>query len=324
MAFFKWLTLANQLGASDLHLLPNEIPRIRLDGELIPLPDGLIVSSEQIGEIVSKFNILDESLPSKHTEIDGSLELVIDSTNKIRIRVNIFRSLMGIGLVCRLIPSEPSSIEQLNLPPVIQKLCRTSDGLILVAGATGSGKTTTLAAMIAEINANQAKHIITLEDPIEFIHSNKKSLVTQREITQHTKNFQTGLRAALREDPDVILVGELRDLATIRLALTAAETGHLVLATVHSSTAPRTINRLLDVFPGAEKSMIRNMLSESLRAVICQKLIKKPEGGRKALHEILLATPAVRNLIREDRIPQIVSVMQTGSKQGMCMFEQVT
>lgn len=322
MEFLSALALARQLGASDLHIISNQLPRVRLDGELVLLPGGVLQKTEQIDKIINKIIHLEEKSKKFVKELDCALELPIDSTKKIRFRVNVFQMVHGSGLICRFIPTQPPTLEQLNLPKIIQTLCETDQGLILIAGATGSGKSTTLAAMIDKMNMTQARHIITLEDPIEFLHASQKSLVTQREIHQHTQNFQSGLRAALREDPDVILVGELRDLETIRLALTAAETGHLVLATVHASTAPRTIHRLLDVFSGDEKPLIRNMLAESLCAIICQKLIKKPTSGRYAAHEILLATPAVRNLIREDRIAQMVSVMQTGGAVGMCTFEQ--
>lgn len=322
MEFLSALALALQLGASDLHIISNQFPRIRIDGELVLLPGGLLQQAEQVDKIVNKIMHLEENSEKFVMELDRTLALSIDSTKKIRIRVNVFQMIQGTGLICRFIPTQSPTLEQLNLPKIIRSLCDTDQGLILIAGATGSGKSTTLAAMIHEMNMTQARHIITLEDPIEFLHVSQKSLITQREIHQHTQNFQSGLRAALREDPDVILVGELRDLETIRLALTAAETGHLVLATVHASTAPRTIHRVLDVFSGEEKPLIRNMLSESLCAIICQKLIKKSTGGRYAAHEILLATPAIRNLIREDRIAQMVSVMQTGSAVGMCTFEQ--
>ena len=322
MTFLTTLALAEQLGASDLHILPNQVPRIRLDGELIKLPDTSVYTTETIDEIVNKFIMLDEKVSFFLNELDRSIELSIDSTKKIRIRLNVFQMAQGIAFIRRFIPTTPPKLAQLNLPQIINTFCEMQQGLILIAGTTGSGKSTTLAAMIHQINLHQARHIITLEDPIEFLHASQKSLVTQREIHQHTKNFQTGLRAALREDPDVILVGELRDLETIRLALTAAETGHLVLATVHASTAPRTIHRLLDVFPGEEKSLIRSMLSESLGAIVCQRLIKKTGGGRQAVHEILSATPAVRNLIRQDQMAQMVTVMQTGSAYGMCTFEQ--
>ena len=208
------------------------------------------------------------------------------------------------------------------MPEVLTDFCSLDNGLVLVTGPTGSGKSTTLAAMIDHINQTQSKHILTLEDPIEFVHENAKCLVQQREIHQHTDSFHSALRAALREDPDVILVGEMRDVQTIRLALTAAETGHLVFATLHTSSAAKTINRIIDVFPAGEKEMVRSMLSESLKAVAAQVLLKRKGGGRVAAHEIMVCTPAVRNLIREDKIQQIPSALQTGSSYGMVVLEK--
>jgi len=228
----------------------------------------------------------------------------------------------GLAAVFRVIPENAPTMEELHLPPVFESLVDLPNGLILVTGPTGSGKSTTLASMVNHINLLQEAHIITIEDPIEFTHESKKSLINQREVHRDTHSFAAALRSSLREDPDVILVGEMRDLETIRLALTAAETGHLVMATLHTSSAPRTINRIVDVFPAGEKNMIRNMLSESLQAVICQTLVKKEGGGRTAALEIMLGTPAIRNLIREDKVSQMMTSMQTGSEYGMCTLDQ--
>jgi twitching motility protein PilT len=228
----------------------------------------------------------------------------------------------GVAAVFRVIPDQTPTLDELDLPHVFKELLELPNGLILVTGPTGSGKSTTLAAMVDYINTTQQGHIITIEDPIEFTHNSKKSLINQRQIHRDTHDFAAALRSALREDPDVILVGEMRDLETIRLALTAAETGHLVMATLHTSSAPRTINRIVDVFPAGEKNMIRNMLSESLQAVICQTLVKSKIGGRVAALEIMIGSAAIRNLIREDKIAQMVTAIQTGSDLGMCTLDQ--
>ena len=235
-----------------------------------------------------------------------------------RFRVNMFMQNRGIGIVFRVIPSEVLTLEQLSTPAIFKSFVHSiKSGVVLVTGPTGSGKSTTLAAMINEINENSKEHILTIEDPIEFVHKPKNSLINQREVGAHTHSFANALKAALREDPDVILVGEMRDLETIRLALTAAETGHLVFGTLHTSSAAKTMDRVIDVFPAAEKDMVRAMLSESLRVVISQQLMKRVEGGRVAAYEILVSTPAIRNLIRENKVAQIYSALQTGKKDGM-------
>lgn len=238
-----------------------------------------------------------------------------------RFRVNAFEQQRGAGAVLRTIASNVPSIESLGLGEVFKQLCDLPRGLVLVTGATGSGKTTTLAAMIDHLNSTRPLHILTLEDPIEFIHRPKCSLINQRQVHRDTHSVDAALRSALREDPDVIMLGEMRDLDTIRLALTAAETGHLVLATLHTPSAAKTIDRVVDVFAAEEKSMVRTMLSESLQAVVCQTLVKKKGGGRVAAHEIMLGTPAIRNLIRENKVAQMASAIQTGAAVGMQTLE---
>ena len=251
-------------------------------------------------------------------ETDFSFEV----PNLARFRVNAFNQNRGAGAVFRNIPSKILTLDDLNAPKVFKDLCLLPRGLVLVTGPTGSGKSTTLAAMIDYVNINRPDHIITIEDPIEFVHESKRSLINQREVHRDTLGFSEALRSALREDPDVVLVGEMRDLETIRLALTAAETGHLVFGTLHTSSAAKTVDRIVDVFPAAEKDMVRAMLSESLRAVISQTLLKRIGGGRVAAHEIMIATPAIRNLIRENKIAQMYSSIQTGQAQGMQTLDQ--
>ena len=254
----------------------------------------------------------------EHWEADFSTEV----KGIARFRVNVFNQNRGLAVVFRTIPSRVLSLEDLKAPEKFVDIIDVPRGLVIVIGATGSGKSTTLAAMLNHINENKHEHILTIEDPIEFVHESKKCLVNQREVHRDTQSFSNALRAALREDPDIILVGELRDLETIRLALTAAETGHLVFGTLHTSSAAKTIDRIIDVFPGEEKQLVRSMLSESLRAVIAQTLLKKIAGGRIAAHEILVATSAVKNLIREDKIAQIYSSIQTGAQYGMQTLDQ--
>jgi twitching motility protein PilT len=251
-------------------------------------------------------------------ETDFSFEL----PGVARFRVNAFNQNRGAAAVFRTIPSEVLSLEMLNAPPIFEELTKKTRGLVLVTGATGSGKSTTLAVMVNQINVNTYMHILSIEDPIEFVHVSQKSLINQREVHRNTLGFQEALRSALREDPDVILVGELRDLETIRLAMTAAETGHLVFATLHTTSAAKTIDRIIDVFPAAEKDMVRAMLSESLQAVISQTLLKKIGGGRMAAHEVMIGTAAIKNLIREAKVAQMYSTIQTGKKEGMWTLDQ--
>lgn len=299
--------------ASDLHLSTGNPPILRIHGEMVPYKAPPLVSDD-IKRML--YSIMTEQQRSDF-ERDLELDFAISFADDMRFRVNAFNNLNGPAAVLRTIPSGILSLEDVGAPEVLKKLCMLPKGLLLVTGPTGSGKSTTLAAMLDYINANEAKHIITIEDPVEFIHKSKKSLINQREVGKNTHSFAKALRSALREDPDVILVGELRDIETIQLALTAAETGHLVMGTLHTNSAPKTIDRIIDVFPANDKEMVRAMLSVSLEAVITQALLKRKEGGRVAVHEIMLGTPAVRNLIREGKVPQLYSLIQIGSKIGM-------
>ncbi|HGO7468107.1 TPA: type IV pilus twitching motility protein PilT [Neisseria meningitidis] len=305
--------------ASDLHLSSGISPMIRVHGDMrrINLPE---MSAEEVGNMVtSVMNDHQRKIYQQNLEVDFSFEL----SNVARFRVNAFNIGRGPAAVFRTIPSTVLSLEDLKAPSIFQKIAESPRGMVLVTGPTGSGKSTTLAAMINYINETQPAHILTIEDPIEFVHQSKKSLINQRELHQHTLSFANALRSALREDPDVILVGEMRDLETIGLALTAAETGHLVFGTLHTTGAAKTVDRIVDVFPAGEKEMVRSMLSESLTAVISQNLLKTHDGnGRVASHEILIANPAVRNLIRENKITQINSVLQTGQASGMQTMDQ--
>jgi twitching motility protein PilT len=305
--------------ASDLHLSAGLPPMIRVHGDIrrinVPAMDHTQVH-DMMYDIMGdgQRKVYEETL-----ECDFSFEI----PNLARFRVNAFNHNRGAGGVFRTIPSKILSLEALNCPPIFKEIAETPRGLCLVTGPTGSGKSTTLAAMIDYINEKEFGHILTVEDPIEFVHQSKKCLINQREVGPHTLSFNNALRAALREDPDVILVGEMRDLETIRLALSAAETGHMVFGTLHTSSAAKTIDRIIDVFPAAEKEMVRSMLSESLRAVISQTLLKtKDEQGRVAAHEIMIGTPAIRNLIREAKIPQMYSAIQTGQNVGMQTLDQ--
>ncbi|GLP98094.1 type IV pilus twitching motility protein PilT [Paraferrimonas sedimenticola] len=304
--------------ASDLHLSAGVPPMIRVDGEVrrINLPQ---LEHQDVHNLV--YDIMNDKQRKdfeEHLEIDFSFEV----PNLARFRVNAFNQARGAAAVFRTIPSEVLTLEQLAAPDIFKKISDYPRGLVLVTGPTGSGKSTTLAGMINHINESRHDHILTIEDPIEFVHENKKCLINQREVHRDTYSFNAALRSALREDPDVILVGEMRDLETIRLALTAAETGHLVFGTLHTTSAAKTIDRVVDVFPAAEKDMVRTMLSESLQAVISQTLIKKIGGGRVAAHEIMLGTPAIRNLIREDKVAQMYSAIQTGMAHGMQTLDQ--
>ncbi len=304
--------------ASDLHLSAGLPPIIRVDGEMRKLNVPVLSHKEVHALIFEIMNDKQRREYEENLETDFSFEV----KDLSRFRVNAFVQNRGAAAVLRTIPNEILSLDDLGAPQIFKNIINQPAGIILVTGATGSGKSTTLAAMIDHINSTKREHILTIEDPIEFVHENKLCLLNQREVHRDTHSFNNALRSALREDPDIILVGELRDLETIRLAISAAETGHLVFGTLHTNSAPKTIDRLIDVFPAAEKSMIRSMLSESLRAVISQTLLKKNGGGRIAAHEIMLGTPAIRNLIREDKVPQMYSVIQTGQSHGMQTMDQ--
>ena len=305
-------------GSSDLHLSAGEPPMIRVDGDMrrINVPT---MDHKDVHDMV--YDIMNDKQRKDYEEFlecDFSFEI----PGLARFRVNAFNQNRGSGAVFRTIPSEILSLEQLKAPKIFEDISDTPRGVVLVTGPTGSGKSTTLAGMVNHKNETEYGHILTVEDPIEFVHVSKKCLINQREVHRDTLGFNEALRSALREDPDVILVGEMRDLETIRLALSAAETGHLVFGTLHTSSAAKTIDRVVDVFPAAEKDMIRAMLSESLKSVISQTLLKKTGGGRVAAHEIMMGTPAIRNLIRENKIAQMYSAIQTGQQFGMKTLDQ--
>ena len=307
-----------QQGASDLHLTSGSAPYMRIHGDMIKL-NYKTVSAETCQSLI--FEILNEKQKALFNE-EWDLDLSYPLAGVGRFRVNVFMQRNGISAVLRLIPEEIKTIRELDLPEQLAQLIDASEGLILVTGPTGSGKSTTLSALIHTINHDQQAHIITIEDPIEFVHENQNCLISQRELASHTKSFGAALRAALREDPDIILVGEMRDLETISLAITAAETGHLVFGTLHTNSAIKTVDRVIDVFPEAQQTQIRVMLSESLRGVVAQSLLPRPDHqGRVPVVEILVNVPAVANLIREGKTHQIASVMQTGRAHGMVTFE---
>ena len=318
MDITELLAFSAKNGASDLHLSAGLPPMIRVDGEVrrINLP---AMEHKDVHRLV--YDIMNDKQRRDYEEFwetDFSFEIPGVS----RFRVNAFNQNRGAGAVFRTIPSKVLTMEDLGMGKVFKDISEYPRGIVLVTGPTGSGKSTTLAAMIDYINSNRFDHILTVEDPIEFVHQSKKCLINQREVHRDTRGFNEALRSALREDPDVILVGEMRDLETIRLALTAAETGHLVFGTLHTTSAAKTIDRVVDVFPAEEKEMVRAMLSESLQAVISQTLLKKNGGGRVAAHEIMIGTPAIRNLIRENKVAQMYSAIQTGAGIGMQTLDQ--
>ena len=304
--------------ASDLHLSAGMPPVIRVDGDIRML-DMQRLEHKDIQTML--YDIMNDKQRRSY-EQDLENDFSFEVPQLARFRVNAFNQNRGAGGVFRMIPSKVLSLEALNAPDIFKEISDAPRGLILVTGPTGSGKSTTLAAMIDYINTNKHHHVLTIEDPIEFVHISKRSLITQREVHRDTLGFTEALRSALREDPDVILVGEMREIETIRLALTAAETGHLVFGTLHTTSAAKTINRIVDVFPAAEKDIVRTMLSESLRAVVSQTLIAKQPKGRAAAHEILIGIPSIRNLIRENKIAQMYSVIQTGREIGMQTLDQ--
>ncbi|MBT8129450.1 MAG: type IV pilus twitching motility protein PilT [Gammaproteobacteria bacterium] len=305
-------------GASDLHLSAGLPPMIRVDGDVRRVNVDPMDHELVHGMVYDIMNDKQRKAYEEYFETDFSFEI----PGLARFRVNAFNHNRGSGAVFRTIPSKILTLEELKAPKIFEEISDTPRGIVLVTGPTGSGKSTTLAGMINYVNENHYGHVLTIEDPIEFVHESKKCLINQREVHRDTLGFSEALRSALREDPDVILVGEMRDLETIRLALSAAETGHLVFGTLHTSSAAKTIDRIVDVFPAAEKEMVRSMLSESLRAVISQTLMKKIGGGRVAAHEIMLGTPAIRNLIRENKIAQMYSAIQTGQSIGMQTLDQ--
>ncbi|WP_321276082.1 type IV pilus twitching motility protein PilT [Thiomicrorhabdus indica] len=318
MDITQLLEFGVQQGASDLHLSSEQPPILRINGDIQRI-DAPAIDGEELQKMI--YDVMSDNQRrdfETNLEADFSFEL----PNIARFRVNVFMQNRGIGGVFRTIPSNVLTLEQLNAPEIFKDISSLPRGIVLVTGPTGSGKSTTLAAMIDYINDNFSSHILTIEDPIEFVHTPKRALINQREVHRDTKSFENSLRSALREDPDVILVGEMRDLETIRLALTAAETGHLVFGTLHTSSAAKTIDRVIDVFPAEEKEMVRSMLSESIKAVISQTLLKKSTGGRVAAHEIMLSNNAIRNLIREAKIAQMYSVIQTANAQGMQTLDQ--
>ncbi|KLJ14678.1 MULTISPECIES: type IV pilus twitching motility protein PilT [Pseudomonas] len=311
------LARAVAVQASDLHLAAGQTPMLRLDGELQrmampPLAAGALVAGMA--------TLLDDTQREQWAQ-GAELDLALALPALGRFRVNLFRQLNGPAATFRLIPGRIATLDELALTDVFQAVVQYRDGLVLVGGPTGSGKSSTLATLLDQLNREKALHIITLEDPVEVIHSSQRSLVNQREVGRHSSGFAQGLRSALRQDPDVIMIGELRDLETIRLALQAAETGHLVLATVHARSAASSIERLVEVFAADEKPLVRAMLAESLQMVVAQVLVRRVGGGRVAAREVLVATPAVRNLVREGRMAQLCSVMQAGGAQGMRTME---
>lgn len=308
-----------QHNASDLHLLPNLPPLMRVYGELITMNDFPKLTADSGKQLI--YSMLSEK-QRHYFESHSVIDFAMPIEKLGNFRVSVLHQLHGIAAVIRIIPNKVPTFEELSLPLVFKRLLALTHGLILITGPTGSGKSTTLAAMVEYINMNRATHIITIEDPIEFIFETKKSAINQLQVGRDTPDIATALRASLRQDPDVILLSEMRDLETIRLALTAAETGHLVMATLHSSSAPLAISRVVDVFPSAEKPRVRNLLSETLQAVVCQTLVKRINGGRVAAFEIMLATPAIRHLIRQDMISHMESTIQTNGDIGMCTFDQ--
>lgn len=319
MTIQELLKFTSDAGASDLHISAGSYPMIRVHGQMkrLNLPK---LSANEVEELIySTMNESQREMFKKELELDFSTKL----SNNVRFRVNAFHQINGLSCAFRVIPNEIKGFEELHLPNVLKRLSLKDKGLILVTGPTGSGKSTTLATMVDSINDNKHCHIITIEDPIEFVHSSKNSLINQRELGHDTWSFTKALRSALREDPDVILVGEMRDLETVSLALTAAETGHLVLATLHTSSATKSIDRVIDMFPKEQQAQVRSMLSESIEAVIAQKLLPLKTGdGRIPALEVMIANSAVRNLIREEKTYQIPSIIQAGTKEGMQSLDQ--
>jgi len=311
---YELLSFAVQSGASDIHLAAGEVPALRIEGEIRRLDQEPLTADQAKSMAYAIMNEKQKAIFENELELDFS----IGQKGMGRFRVNVFNSVRGVAMVLRLVPEKVWTLKDLDGPKVFRRIADLTRGLVLVTGPTGSGKSTTLAAMIDHINSTRQQHILTIEDPVEFVHKPKRCVINQREVGQHSLSFAAALRSALREDPDVILVGELRDLETISLALTAAETGHLVFGTLHTNSAPETVDRLIDVFPAGQQQQIRIQLSTSLMAVISQSLVKPVHRpGRVALFEVLMANPAVRNIIRENKTHQLPSVMQTGKGDGM-------
>ncbi|KTS71150.1 type IV pilus twitching motility protein PilT [Pantoea stewartii] len=313
------VALSVKHNAADLHLCSGHLPYWRRQGRLEPLPDRSALSPDWMAQFTSVWL---DSEQQQQLKREGQLDFALTLAAGQRLRANLFMQRNGLSLALRTIASECPTLTDLRVPEGVQALLKKQDGLILITGATGSGKSTTLAAMVDAINRQQARHILTLEDPIEFIHHSQQSLIQQREVGVHCRSFSQGLKAALREDPDVIMLGELRDSDTIRQALTAAETGHLVLATLHTRGAVQAVDRLVDVFPAEEKNLVRTQLASSLNAVIAQQLVPACDEKRTGLFEVLMATSAVVNLIREGKMHQIPALLQTGARAGMQTFEQ--
>ncbi|MDC9820137.1 type IV pilus twitching motility protein PilT [Pectobacterium polonicum] len=319
MELDEWMARSVKHNASDLHLCSGHPPVLRVDGRLQPENTLPCLTPEQVAQWCDVWLEPTQKEQLRQAgQVDGALML----PDGQRLRVNVFRQREGLSVALRIIPFVQPSLDELHAPPVLATLLEKPNGLILITGATGSGKSTTLAAMVGTLNDSSDRHVITLEDPIEFIHTSRRCLIQQREIGAHSASFAQALRAALREDPDVILLGELRDTETIRLALTAAETGHLVLSTLHTRSASQAVDRLIDVFPGEEKAYVRSQLATCLQAVVTQKLLPAAQGGRIALYEVLTATAAVSNLIREGKTHQLPGLIQTGTAVGMQTFEQ--
>lgn len=318
MTIFDMLDLLIEKGSSDLHIVLNAQPSLRIDGALVPIDGTPALTSDQTQTLIEP--ILTDAQKNRYAE-EKEIDFGYQYKDQGRFRVNVYRHRDTMGAAMRFIPDEIKTVEELNLPSILHKLTEFRQGLVLVTGPTGEGKSTTLAALIDEINTNRAEHIVTIEDPIEFIHEPKKSIISQRELHQDTKNWPIALRSALREDPDVVLVGEMRDRETIESAIRVAETGHLVFATLHTSTAAQTIDRIIDVFPGAQQEQVRQELASSVQAVVSQRLLPRVDGGRVAAIELMFANPAIRNLIREQKTFQIDNSIQTSGESGMQLME---
>jgi twitching motility protein PilT len=313
------LAHAQEQGASDVHLTPGQPPVFRLRGEAVPLDLPPLEPDEAQAAIYTLMTDEQQRFFEQHHDLDFAFEI----PGLARFRANVLLQRRGVQAVFRLIPTRVKTLDELGTPPILRQLASLDRGLVVVTGPTGSGKSTTLAAMVDHINSTERCHILTIEDPIEFVHTPKRSIITQREVGQHTESFSNALRAALREDPDVILVGELRDLETTQLAITAAETGHLVFGTLHTNSAPKTIDRIIDIFPSGQQAQIRTMLSESLEGVVAQTLLPSKDGtGRVAVLEVMVGVPALRNMIREGKTAQILSMIQTSAKDGMISLDQ--